>query len=228
MLFPEIPGGNWLRLSHVLTASTPAYGGGAGLVVGPTRMMSSGDSCNAVSLSFPNHLGSHVDAPRHFVANGRTVDSYGAGEWVFTQPVLLDIPAEPGEILTTTRFAAALGEHNDGDLLLVRTGFENRREEDVYWAESPAFAADLADFLRGRLPSLSAIGFDTISLSSYRHRDLGRSAHRAFLGAGLRVFEDLALAVVPSHAALEAVVALPLLFDNADGAPCTVIGRISE
>lgn len=224
---PNIAGGRWLRLSHVLTAATPVFGGGAGLVIEPRRIMPRGDSCNAVSLSFPNHLGSHVDAPRHFVADGRTVDDYLAGDWVFSRPWLMDIPAEPGEVLTVARFASALTACADADLLLVRTGFESRRGQEDYWAASPAFPPDLAAYLCDRLPSLSAIGFDSISLSSFRHRDLGREAHRAFLGADLRVFEDMALASVPARGGLEIVVALPLLFDGADGAPCTVIGRTS-
>lgn len=216
----------WLRLSHILSNRTPAYGGGAGLNVGIVRSMDRGESCNALSLSFSNHLGSHVDAPRHFVADGKTVDEYAIGDWVFTRPFVAEIPAEEGEILDIARFEAALASCDDADLLLVRTGFEKKRTEESYWASSPAFAPELADYLKARLPSLAAIGMDTISISSSRHRELGRAAHGSFLGKGLRIFEDLALAAVPSLSQLKLVIALPLLFENADGAPCTIAALV--
>lgn len=226
MQSPDIAAGRWLRLSHVLTATTPAYGGGIGLVVEPTRMMCRGDSCNTASLSLSNHLGSHVDAPRHFVADGRTVDSYTVADWIFVHPWVLDVPAEPGEVLGVEKFAPALEGCTDADLLLVRTGFEKWRGEERYWASSPAFDPGLVDYLRARLPGFSAIGLDTISIGSLLHRQLGRSAHQRFLGAGLRIFEDLSLAGAPAKDRLACVIALPLYIDEADGAPCTVIGQI--
>lgn len=216
----------WLRLSHILSSSTPAYGGGAGLNVDIVRSLDRGESCNALSLSFSNHLGSHVDAPRHFVADGKTVDEYAIGDWVFTRPFIVEMPAVEGEILDIARFEAALAGCDDADLLLVRTGFEKKRAEESYWSSSPAFTPELADYLKSRLPSLTAIGMDTISISSYRHRELGRAAHGSFLAKGLRIFEDLALAPAPATNQLKLVIALPLLFLNADGAPCTVAALV--
>ena len=227
---PLAPGarGRWVQLSHVLSSGTPAYGGGAGPKIDLVRSIAAGDTCNSARLELSNHLGSHVDAPRHFVRDGRSVDRYSIGEWIFSRPQVLDVPAGEAEVLDVPRLESALAGCGDADLLLVRTGFEGRRAEEIYWAASPAFAPELAEYLIRRLPSLVAVGLDTISLTSYRHRELGRAAHRAFLGQGLRIFEDLALAGAPSGAALDLVVALPLLYEGADGAPCTLAGRIAE
>lgn len=222
----DLSRGRWLRLSHVLSPATPSYGGSERFVVEPTRSLLHGDSCNTVALAFSNHLGSHVDAPRHFFAEGKSVDDYAIDEWVFSRPWIAEVQAAPGEILGVERIESALVSCADADLLLVRTGFERLRGDERYWSESPAFDPELADYLHRRLPSLSAIGLDTISISSYRRRELGRLAHRAFLGRGIRIFEDLALAALPPIG-LERVIALPLLFDNADGAPCTVAGFVS-
>lgn len=225
MPFPE---GRWIRLSHVLSPRTPAYGGGAGFSVKPVRAMDRGDLSNAVNLSFSNHLGSHVDAPRHFVVDGKTVDGYAIEDWIFSKPYLVDIRAGEGEILDVSRFKAALEGCSDADLLLVRTGFEGVREQKEYWTSSPAFAPELAHYLKERLPSLAAIGMDCISISSYQYRDLGRLAHKSFLGAGLRIFEDLALTDVQAKDELKLIIALPLMFDNADGAPCTMAALLSN
>jgi len=224
MPFPDkLISGHWIKLSHVLSSKTPAYGGGAGLGLDIARSMSRGDSCNAVTLSFSNHLGSHVDAPRHFIADGKSVDSYAISEWIFHKPCLIDVRAGEGEVLDIPRFEAALGKCDDADILFVRTGFEKVREQKEYWSASPAFVPELAPYLKTRLPSLAAIGLDCISISSYQHREMGKMAHQSFLGAGLRIFEDLALANIQAQETLQLVIALPLMFENADGAPCTVI-----
>lgn len=226
MIMPSsnnLTSGHWIRLSHVLSSKTPAYGGGASLGLGLVRFMSRGDSCNTVTLSFSNHLGSHVDAPLHFIADGKSVDSYAIGDWIFNKPCVIDIQAEKGEVLDIPRFETALNKCGDADILLVRTGFEKVREQKEYWSSSPAFAPELAAYLTTRLPSLVALGMDCISISSYQHRELGKKAHQSFLGAGLRIFEDLALASIQAEDKLQMVIALPLLFENADGSPCTVI-----
>lgn len=222
------PASRWVWLSHILDVKTPAYGGGAGLEVVREKNIDHGDSCNAVRLAFSNHLGSHVDAPRHFIADGRTVEEYGPGDWLFHRPLLVDLPMDNAELVTPARLEAACPDDaTDADILLVRTGFGRYRNEDRYWQHGPGFAADLAPWLRQHFTSLSAIALDCISLTSLQHREEGWRAHRAFLGSGLRIFEDLALENVTPGSALISVVALPLRFTHGDGAPCSVIGLVA-
>ncbi len=179
----------WVWLSYVLSADTPAYGGGPGLKVIQEKCIDHGDSCNAVRLAFSNHLGSHVDAPLHFVADGRSVEDYGPGDWFFRRPLLVDMPVEETELVTPSRLEAALPTNRrDTDLLLIRTGFSRCRSEERYWRSGPGFSAELAPWLRQCFPKLSAIALDCISLTSSQHREEGRRAHRAFLSSGLRIF----------------------------------------
>jgi len=228
MPFPDLGKGNWLFLSHVMDKDTPAYGGGKGLEVDRVRDMKKGDSCNASMLAFSNHLGSHVDAPLHFVDGGKAVADFAVNEWIFTKPLIVDVPVEDGTVLKVSHFETALSNADDGDLLLIRTGFETKRNQDVYWSNAPAYDPELAGYFHDCLPSLKAVGLDTISIGSPNHRAMGHAVHQAFLGQGLRIFEDLALNIVPANSELQVVFALPLLFQNADGAPCTMIGLIKE
>jgi arylformamidase len=218
---------NWIRLSHILSLDTPAYGGGEGLSLEKVRDMEKGDSCNASHLSFSNHLGTHVDAPCHFIADGKSIDKYDPQDWVFQNPVLLDVPVTAGEILGIGHFESILPQGVDSDILLIRTGFEDFRGQKSYWELSPAFAPELANYFRKRLPSLVAIGLDTISISSLLHRDMGREAHRIFLGQGLRIFEDMSFKAIQQNTKLTTVIAAPLLIDNIEGSPCTVFGSVN-
>lgn len=217
----------WLWLSHVLAPDTPAYGGGKGLGVAHEKSLCAGDSCNAVRLDLHNHLGSHVDAPLHFIPDGTSVDSFLPEDWMFDQPLLVDLPLEEAVLITPEMIAPLLPATGGlpHDLLLIRTGFEKYRGEERFWKNGPGLSAALAPWIRANFKNLAAIGVDCISISSMQHREEGRSAHRALLGMGLRLFEDLALAALPQNR-IKAVIALPLRFCGADGSPCTIVAEI--
>lgn len=218
----------WVWLSHPLAPDTPAYGGGEGLELHCVKSIASGDSCNTAKLILSNHLGSHVDAPRHFYSGGQAVDTYAPDEWIFSSPSLIDIPLNSPDLITPGHLSVALSETSyDVDLLLIRTGFEACRGDRRFWEAAPGLHPELADWLRTKLPRLRAIGVDCISVSSFQHREAGRAAHKALLGAGWRLFEDLALANL-SVDCIHSVIALPLRISNGDGAPCTVIAEITR
>ena len=218
----------WIWLSYTLSKNTPAYAGGDGFQIFPEKCISSGDSCNVSKLIFSNHLGSHVDAPRHFLTQGMSVDAYQPKDWFFSSPLLIDLPLRGAELISVDHLSPLLLESTyDCDLLLIRTGFESLRSERRYWESGPGLHPDLANWLKSKFPSLRAIGMDWISVSSFQHREEGRVAHRELLGAGWRLFEDLSLAMVP-RGLIHTVLALPLRIEGGDGAPCTIIANITN
>ena len=79
-----------------------------------------------------------------------------------------------------------------------------------------------------RFPSLRAIGLDTISISSFSHRDVGRAAHREFLNSGIRIIEDMKLKNIIEPSKLMRVIALPFRYLGSDGAPTTIIGEVLQ
>jgi len=218
----------WIWLSYTLSKNTPAYGDGDGFQIFPEKCISSGDSCNVSKLIFNNHLGSHVDAPRHFLTEGMSVDSYQPKDWIFSSPLLIDLPLSSAELISVNHLSPLLLESKyDCDLLLIRTGFESLRSERRYWESGPGLHPDLAAWLKCKFPSLRAIGMDWISVSSFQHRVEGRAAHRKLLGAVWRLFEDLSLGMV-ARGLSHSVLALPLRIDGGDGAPCTNIANITN
>jgi kynurenine formamidase len=219
---------DWIWLSHVTSSKTPAYGNGKnGFVTSADKKIGEGDSCNMVSIRMSNHIGSHVDAPRHFIEDGATIEQFDAGSWVFEKPLLIDLPMSEGNIIDIDDVVSSLDDNVvDADLVLMRTGIEAFREQERFWKKPPGFSPELRSWLAGRFASFNALGMDAISISSFAHRDTGREAHREFLGHGIRIFEDLALAGVAPSKRLRKVVALPFRFSEADGAPATLIGDV--
>jgi len=222
--------GKWIYLSYPLSPDTPAYGGADSLKVAYSKSINQGDSCNASHWSLPNHLGTHIDFPKHFFDDGKTAAGYSAEFWVFQAPHILDIsPIRPGTIIGS-QYLDLARISKDTDLLLLKTNFGNMRNKQIYWKENPGIKPDMASFLRKNLPNLRVLGFDFISLSSYTNRELGRSAHRLFLGHPdpILPLEDVNLSLLDAGIRLNTVIISPLIIKNADAAPCMVIGQISN
>ena len=90
----------WIFLSYPLNRKTPAYGGKEILEILPDKSMEKGDSCNTSYWRLSNHLGTHIDFPRHFAYRGKTLNDYSPEFWIFDSPFLLDISnIEPGLII---------------------------------------------------------------------------------------------------------------------------------
>jgi kynurenine formamidase len=191
--------------------------------------MTRGDLSNVMELTLLSHVGTHVDAPRHFVADGATLTDFSADEFVFSRPMCLDLPLANGDLVSRERLAGHAARLAECDLLLLRTGFFKVRAIDShrYATQSPGLDACAARFLKEEFPRLRAIGLDTISLACMVHLEEGLEAHRILLGGRNRhflIFEDMNL----SHelAGLCRVIALPLMVTGADGCPCTILGEM--
>lgn len=215
-------------LSHVIDPFTPIYGGSTeDLSFIPKRSIADGDSCNVAALLFSSHTGTHVDAPFHFYLDGITINQYPPEAFTFNSPCILDMVTKEGQLIGSDRIDVhRVQEKISPDMILIRTGFEQYRDSDVYWKRSPGLSGDFAAQLIDHFPSVRAVGIDCISISSLLHRDEGRKAHRSFLGRGILLFEDISLSEIRINDILTKVQAFPLRIKGGDGAPCTIIGFI--
>lgn len=114
------------------------------------------------------------------------------------------------------------------EILLIRTGYEKYRGSEKYWNDNPGFSQKVADYLRSRFPSLRCIGFDFISLTSWKHRDIGKIVHGEFLSPGknirpVLIIEDMALVNIQDK--LNRITVAPLMVEGSDGGPVTVFGE---
>lgn len=219
---------SFIWLSHVLSNNTPLYGGGSGIAVKQEKAIELGDSCNTSVLTMPSHTGTHVDSPYHFLANGKCVDQYAPEDWFFNYPHVIFFSASPGQLITPEDIPLPKQLDKDTDLILLCSGFEKYRDLDLYWQEGPGLAPELADYFVKRCPKLRAIGMDFISISSLKHREAGRMAHREFLQREILIFEDMRLSELQTHTQLQKIIVLPLRFQQGDGAPCTIVGEVVE
>lgn len=216
-------------LSHPLSPDTPCFRNARNVKVTHFRNMDEGAPVNNHRFEFQGHDGTHVDAPFHFVREGRTVDAYDAGDWVFERVGLVEIPKEDSGLITEADLAPHAMAHQETDLLLIRTGFERHRAADParYTSKNPGFTVGGARFLYASFPRCRAVGMDVISLAAAEHMEEGFAAHRELLfatGRSVLVAEDMRLAHLDR--APRRVIMLPLRVAGADGAPATVIAEL--
>lgn len=206
---------------------TPLYGGGKGITILPDKSIIKGDSANTKILSFKNHSGTHIDFPNHFFEYGKTSELYSAQNWVFDKPFLIEKSIALNEIICLTK-----DEINkipiDTNFLIVKTGFGDFRKDEKYWKYNPGFSPLLASMLRERLPNLRVLGMDFISLTSFQNREIGREAHRNFLGGNnpILLVEDMDLTNLNDNPF--SIFCLPLMVNGLDGAPVSIIASIKK
>lgn len=219
----------YLFLSHPWGPCCPAYAGGARVEINPVRCMDTGDSCNSIQFKASNHIGTHFDFPLHFDASGKHVLDYAPDFFIHEKTLLLSIELAKGALVTTAHVEHSLKFYEgsyDETLLLLRTGAESYRDSEDFWKNGTGLDIGLASYLRSKFPRLTTVGMDSISLSSFPHRDLGRKAHAEFLkdSRPLLLIEDMHLASLKQSP--KKVMALPLRIEKGDGAPCTVLAEL--
>lgn len=217
----------FVLLSHKLSMETPAYAKGPGLVLKPLKQITKGDSSNSYIIEMPNHLGTHVDAPRHFDLSGRSIAEYSIESLIFRNPLLLNIPKQDSELI----MAEELEVHKDriakADILLIKTGFQKFRASDPerYSMHNPGLSSSAASYIVKNFPRLRALGLDTISLSSVDHREDGRLSHKILLsGRDFFIVEDMDLAKLTESPKM--IIVVPLFIEGIDSAPCVVLAEV--
>lgn len=204
------------------------YGGGKAPELSQEKCLDKGDSCNTLQLSLSNHAGTHVDCPSHFDPTGKTLTDYPPSHWHCRQLQILTVTLDAAEICTAQHLQKAYErtglKNQPAEAVLLFTGWHQKRNNKIYWESPPGFSPELAPWLRKTVPSIRFFGFDLISLSSFKHRDLGREAHRAFLchEHPISIIEDMNLAPLSSGFSCTDLLISPLMLEKADGAPCTV------
>ncbi len=83
---------------------------------------------NAQYIQTSNHMGTHLDAPRHFVTNGKTIDQIPL-EWLYGPGVIVDLSDVLDELdVFTPEMIEERVEVRDGDILFIHTGWHKYGE----------------------------------------------------------------------------------------------------
>jgi arylformamidase len=221
------PTRHYVCLSHELCRRTPHPADLPGVAIEPLATLPR-DASNVFSLRLCNHIGTHIDGPKHFDAAKPPLSAWPLESFVFHRVAVCDVPKGDGQLITEEDLQAAGQAIGNHDLLLFRTGFGAVREADPgrYRDAGPGLSAAAAEHIVQHLPAVKAIGIDSLSLACPRHLEDGLQAHRILMSPAERyvfIIEDMNL----QHdlTGVRAVYALPLRCEQLDSAPCTVLAE---
>lgn len=220
---------NNVCLSHIISQDTPSYGNRDRIFIRTNSAIQKGDTANSSTWIFSNnHIGTHIDSPYHFCEKGKKTYKIPVDDYIFNQVQLIDIPCKDAGLIGIKDLEKASSISKDVELLLIRTGFENLRFDECYWNDNPGIAPEMADFFRENYPKLRCIGFDCISLTSWKYRLEGRQSHQAFLcpesgKKAIMVIEDMSLKSLKNQ--INWVVVAPLFVEDGNGGAVTVFAN---
>lgn len=139
---------------------------------------------NAQYIQTSNHMGTHLDAPRHFVTGGMTIDEIPM-EWLYGPGVIVDLSDEMDELQAyTPEMIENRVEIRNGDILLLHTGwhkyaqFGESPDEEKYIHVHPGAHPDMVQWLLDK--KIHIWGVDCISTDHPMNLPIGR-----FLGKGM-------------------------------------------
>lgn len=223
-----------LLLSHPIEENTPLYGNTPAPVIKPFSRISDGANSNSSIINIHNHVGTHIDAPAHFVEGGKKISDYSLDELIFKYPLLLECSADVDEFIPLKKILSQLEISEKIDCLLLKTGFSKHRLEKVYRTNNPGILSDDIHWLRKKFSSIRCIGIDSLSISGYNYREEGRKSHLAAfliktdLGKPLLIIEDMNLTNISQNQYIEYVFVVPWQISGIDSAPCTVIAKVGN
>ena len=201
--------GRVIDLTHPLSADFPVY---PGYTPFSAIVTSTIDGIGSLSrqVMMEEHVGTHVDAPAHFIVDGDDVNLIPPDRLVAPLAVI-DISglAQTTDDATVTvddllAWEDDHGEFPPGAFVAMRSGWDERATDpDAFLnigsdglLHFPAWSPDAAAFLVEER-DIVGIGVDTISLDNTTSPTF--EAHRALLGAGCYGVENLAgLGEVPA------------------------------
>lgn len=202
-------------ISLTISPDLPIWPGDPGLELERIASMDEGADANVTRISAAVHLGTHVDAPHHFLNDGRTVE--GLSLEVLTGPCyVLQLPdgvdAITAEMLERSEITS--------DMKRILFGTSNShlwaKGEKEFQTDFVAITEDGAEWLVKR--GVQLVGVDYLSVAPYGD---STPTHKVLLEAGVVIVEGLNLSRVMRG--FYDLYCLPLKIAGSDGAPARAI-----
>jgi kynurenine formamidase len=199
-----------------------------------TATHAQGDPLQSTVLTISCHAYTHVDAPLHYLPDGRDMASMPVDQWVGEAAVVdLTHLGARGEV-TATELDRHAGHVRRGDIVLLRTDWPRRVSVETpdFWKEGPFTGPSGCEWLVAR--GAKAVGYDyppdfcirdTIAEPRRKPDRPEYTTHAIFFPAGITVIEYLAN-LDQIGAARCRFMALPLRIEGADGSPVRAVALV--
>jgi arylformamidase len=214
---PNAPKAEWIDISYPLSKDmvhwpkSPIYPH-IEWVYHPTK----DNPVTMAQININVHNGTHVDAPRHFFADGKTIDQMPLDAIMGMARV---IEIKNPEVITTEELAP----HNirSGERILFKTRNSSLYKTGKFVEDYVYLSNEGAYLLRDK--KVSVVGIDYIGIGSFWDKENLFEVHKTLLGSGIWIIETLDLSAV--EAGEYELICLPIRLEQGDAAPARAILR---
>lgn len=161
-----------------------------------------------------SQLGTHVDAPSHFIPGGSTTERLSLRSMI-GRVAVVDVPVTAGESLAAAHLEDSIERIRAAGRVIFRSGWDRNLGSAAYWEGFHEMTPDAADLLVSE--GVRFVGIDTPTPSSSHLHEV----HRILLDAGCVLAECLVNTAQLSEESF--LICLPLPLVGIDGAPARII-----
>ena len=212
-----------IDLTHTITPDTFVYPGSPRPAFSHTRTLTD-NGARETLLQIGSHTGTHMDAPRHILPEGCGLDQLPPSQFCGRAAVIDVSHLGAGAVITADFLRQQNGYLRTADFALFYTGWEKKWGTDAYYEDAFPVPDECATKYLVSC-GLKGVGTDALSVDTLRNQDF--PAHKTLLNGGLVIIESLCLKKVAGRKDLM-FFALPLKFENADGAPVRAIAEFRD
>lgn len=175
-------------------------------------------------LTMFSHTGTHMDSPAHLFSHRTTLDSLPIEQFIGKGLVIDCSDLSEGESITMAYIDTVKEKANAAEFLLFYTGWDKFWGIESYFGCYPCITDEVAEYIiksKKKGVGLDVIGIDPIS-------DADLTIHR-------KLFAENEIVVIENLTRLDEIgeefftfCALPLKFENSDGAPVRAIAILND
>ncbi len=206
---------DWIDISLPIHSGRIVWPGDPEVKIEKLLQIEKGDICNTRHLSCPVHVGTHVDAPLHFIDGGDGIETLPLSSLAGKARVI--------EIINKTEIPLDEIEGKgikEDDIVLFKTINSAKYLKEKKFNENYVYLSTAAtNYLVAK--NISTVGIDYYSIAGVNSNLI--ECHQVLLGAGVTIIEGLDLSKI--NPGLYEFVCLPLKIVGSDGAPARAIIR---
>ena len=209
-----------IDLSQPLHEGMPVYPGTPAPVFSTvTTVENHGYRVKKIAMN--THVGTHMDAPAHMLADGKTLDALPLAQFV-GRAAVLDVRNCAGGVIGLGELQAQKELLAQADFVLFWTGWSRYWGQEQYLRQYPILTAEAASYL-GKC-QLKGVGIDAISFDAIDSKAF--EIHQQLLAQELVLIENLTRLEEVQRGAN--FFALPLPLSEADGSPVRAFASQTE
>ena len=204
-------------LSHVIAQDMPIYPGNARPEF-QSFLTIEKEGVNVSKIVLGSHTGSHVDAPRHFIADAEAIDQVTLGKFM-GEAIIIDLSKKGvGHGITYHDLEPYSGEVIEDDIVLIFTGTSEYWYDTNISIQTQQFSyldPSGADWIIDH--GIKCIGIDSLSLEKYGSKS--SESHKKLLSKGIGIIEGLNNKLKALSGKRGFLVCLPLPLKGLDASP---------